>query len=86
MTWLPIASAPKDGSLLLLRVTDINARRRHAQAAWPDVTLGYYSERMVQPGWYSLEREDDISPVLEIPVAPTHWMTVPDEEHQGGTQ
>ena len=39
MTWLPIGSAPKDGSLLLLQVPGINGARRHSQPDWPDVTL-----------------------------------------------
>lgn len=76
--WDPIETAPRDGRLLLLRVPQINNTRRHSRPEWPDVTLGYYSERMVLPGWYSLEREaDEYGSMLEMKVEPTAWLPSP---------
>lgn len=77
--WAAIETAPRDGRLLLLRVPQINTSRRHSRLEWPDITLGYYSERMVLPGWYSLEREaDDFGSVLELKIEPTAWMPSPE--------
>jgi hypothetical protein len=71
-------SAPRDGTLLMLRVPGLNALRRHSRADWPDVTLGYFSERMVLPGWYCVEREDnEYASVMELKIEPHGWMPVP---------
>ncbi len=76
--WDAMEAAPHDGTLVLLRVPTVNELRRHSRTDWPDVTLGYYSERMVVPGWYSLEREDDQhGAVFEIKVDPIGWLPVP---------
>ncbi len=77
MAWAVMETAPRDGRLLLLRAPGIDRLRRHG-GDWPDVTLGYWSDRMVEPGWYSVEREDGrFAEVLEIRLEPTHWVELP---------
>lgn len=65
--WQPIATAPKDGTTILLygegAVTVGGWMSAADQGAEPD------EEYLIAAGWWSLDLRDN---------APTHWMPLPD--------
>lgn len=67
--WLPIDSAPKDGTVLLLHVPESRAQGR--------VVMGYWSATDEEPEedcWYMCCGLDAAS-MIDVPV--THWQPLP---------
>lgn len=63
--WMPIETAPRDGTDVLLFGPAPYGRPR------PPLVAGWYDKGVI-PGWYSY---DEIE--AELDMAPTHWMSLP---------
>ena len=59
--WQPIETAPKDGTQIMLWITGLEPRPR----------IGFWSERGIDSGWYSLQSQYFIG--FDV----THWMPLP---------
>jgi hypothetical protein len=82
MKWLPIESAPLDGTPVLLYCPGMNSWNR--LIGMPDIVVGLWDNDEMERGWYS-----DIGDVdqgyestgayfVREMLSPTHWMPLPE--------
>lgn len=72
LAWLPIDSAPKDGTVILAYRPDQGVFAAH-HVDHGDF-LGLPEDEWEQPGWWTTDGGDLSSPDL----MPTHWMPMPE--------
>lgn len=75
MTWHPIETAPKDGSLIDLWISEQNYRIPDCRWLEPPIR-GYVAPDAKLPGWFSPSVHDQCGDMHEIAGA-THWMHRP---------
>lgn len=88
MSWQPIASAPKDGSPMLMYCPELNRRVDPPELA-ANTIIGFW----LDASWRSIECEDFgcmgssqtgwMSSMEWIEINPTHWMPIPEPPKQG---
>jgi hypothetical protein len=66
MTWLPIESAPRDGTHIILGFAGSHSEEGYWMG---DKSRNYWKKT----GWYATD--DDV--LCERPKSPTHWMPLP---------
>jgi hypothetical protein len=89
--WLPIETAPKDGTPVLLWLEEPIHRKYVVEGRCPNITIGFNGaanpDYSPAPAWVSIETEtygsmggDDTGYMEDtscIDVFPTHWMPLP---------
>lgn len=75
MAWQPIETAPRDGTVILLRGKDGGA----AEGSWT-IWAGAHKERDKDPNWYEAPEPDMLISALAGfgHKAPTHWAPLPE--------
>jgi hypothetical protein len=74
MTWQPIETAPKDGTLVDIWVT---GKGRYTDCRWQEAWTATRGDGKTRPaGWLWLTGYDEYSEIFQ-PAAVSHWMPLP---------
>jgi hypothetical protein len=76
MNWQPIATAPRDGTDIIVMYHHNETQIVHA-AFWLDLQ-DMDSEETEQVGWWSYDKSEAARVMLTGFLTPTHWMPLPE--------